>query len=117
MARKIALALMLLAAPALGGCAAQAAMAAKALADEYIPNPEPLHASLAHLEPAARDACTRQAAPHGSVFILDVEQRRADRLVVWGSVTDAAQHRRTFECHFTTAAKVSGFKLREIGAP
>lgn len=105
--------LVLLATPALGGCALQAAMAAQELA-QYIPNPEPVHASLAHLEPAAKQACTRQAAQYGSVFILDVEQRRADRLIVWGSVTDARAHRRTFECHFTN--KVVSFKLREIGA-
>lgn len=114
MTRKILLPLILLAAPALGGCALQAAMAAKALADEFVPNPEPESPSLAHLEPAAREACTRRAAPHGAVFILDVEQRRANRLVVWGSVTDARAHRRTFECHFTD--KVASFRLREIGA-
>ena len=105
--------LLLLAAPALGGCALQAALAAKELADEYVANPEPSYASLAYLEPAAKDACSRQAAQYGSVFILDVDQRRGDRLIVWGSVTDAGQHRRTFECHFTN--KVVGFTLREIG--
>lgn len=89
-------------------------MAAKALADEYIPNGEPVRPSLAHLEPAANEACTRQAAQHGSVLVVDIEQRGADRLVVWGSVTNAAQQRRTFECHFTD--KVVGFRLREIGA-
>ena len=114
MARKILLSLILLATPALGGCALQAAMAAKALADEYVPNPEPHWPSLTHLEPAAKQACTERAAPYGSVFIVDVAQRRADRLVVGGSVTGANEHRRTFECHFTT--KVVSFKLSEIGA-
>jgi len=114
MARKIALALILAAVPALGGCALQAAMAAKALADEYVPNPEPSWPSMVHLEPAAREACTQRAAPYGAVFIVDVAQRRADRLVVGGSVTDAQAHRRTFECHFTN--KVVSFQLREIGA-
>jgi hypothetical protein len=43
------------------------------------------------------------------VYIVDVEQRRADRIIVWGSVTDSQQRRRTFECHFTT--RLGSFKL------
>lgn len=86
-------------------------MAAAQLAN-YIP--EQQRASNAHLKPAATQACTQRAAPYGSVYIVDVEQRRADRLVVWGSVIDARQHRRTFECHFTSA--LVSFKLREIGS-
>lgn len=111
MKRKIGLSLILLATPALGGCVAQAALAAMELA-RYVPAPE--RPSNAHLAPAARQACTQRAAQFGSVFIMDVEQRRADRLVVWGSVTDSQQRRRTFECHFTT--QLVGFKLREIGS-
>lgn len=111
MTRKIGLSLILLATPALGGCVAQAALAAMELA-RYAPQPE--RQSNAHLKPAATEACTQRAAQYGSVFVMDVEQRRADRLVVWGSVTDARQVRRTFECHFTTT--LVGFKLREIGA-
>ena len=75
--------------------------------------PESQGRSNAHLRPAATEACTRHAAQYGSVYIVDVHQRRADRIIVWGSVTDARQHRRTFECHFTTA--LVSFKLREIG--
>lgn len=111
MTRKIGALLLAAAAFPLGGCVAQAALAAAELA-QYVP--EPKRPSNAHLRPAAVKACTEQAAQHGSVFVLDVEQRRADRLVVWGSVTDARQRRRTFECQFTNA--VVGFKLREIGA-
>ena len=103
--------LIVVAASALGGCAAQAVLAAAQLAN-YIPAPE--RASNAHLRPAASQACSQRAASHGTVHIIDVEQRRADRIVVWGSVTDASQVRRSFECHFTTS--VVGFKLREIGA-
>ncbi len=77
----------------------------------YVPQPE--RPSNAHLTPVATQACTQRAAHYGSVFIMDVEQRRADRLVVWGSVTDAQQRRRTFECHYGTA--LVSFKLREIG--
>ena len=46
------------------------------------------------------------------MFIVDVEQRRSDRIIVWGSVTDEQQRRRTFECHFTT--ELTRFKLGEI---
>lgn len=75
--------------------------------------PEQQGPSNAHLKPQATQACTQRAAQHGSVHIIDVEQRRADRLIVWGSTTDAQQVRRTFECHFTTG--LVSFKLREIG--
>ncbi|MBA3525343.1 MAG: hypothetical protein M3438_03835 [Pseudomonadota bacterium] len=110
MKQKIALSLILLATPALGGCALQAAMAAAQLA-QYIPAGD--GTSNAHLKPAAKQACAQRAAQHGSVHIIDVEQRRSDRLIVWGSTTDAQQRRRTFECHYGTA--LVSFKLREIG--
>jgi hypothetical protein len=109
MAREIRLALLLLVAPAIGGCALQAAVLAADLAGDIPRNQGP---SNAHLKPAATEACTRQAAQYGSVLIVDVQQRYADRLIVWGSVTNAQQQRRTFECHFTT--KLVSFKLREI---
>ena len=111
MTRKIGLPLILFAAPALGGCALQAAMAAAELM-QYVPEHE--GPSNAHLIPAATQACTQQAGQYGSVYIVDVDQHRTDRIIVWGSVTDAQQRRSTFECHFTTA--VVRFKLREIRA-
>ena len=110
MTRKIALSLILFATPALGGCALQAVMAASQLA-QYIPEGD--RPTNAHLKPAATQACTQRAAQYGSVYVSDVEQRSADRIIVWGSVTDP-RRRRTFECHFTTS--IVGFKLREIGA-
>jgi hypothetical protein len=110
MKRKISAALVVMAAPALTGCAVQAALAAAELA-KYVPEPE--RTSNAQYKPAATEACSQRAAQYGSVYVLDVQQRRADEFIVWGSVTDAQQHRRTFECHFTT--KLTAFKLREIG--
>ena len=109
MTRRILLPLVLFAAPALGGCALQAALLAAQLAPQIR---GPLGPSNAHLKPAAIEACTQRAGEYGSVYIVDVEQRRADRIIVWGSVTDAQQRRRIFECHFTTA--LAGFKLGEI---
>ncbi len=75
----------------------------------------PLGPGNAHLKPAALSACTQRAAQHGSVYIVDVEQRRADRIIVWGSVTNAERRRRSFECNFTTA--LAQFKLGEILPP
>lgn len=109
MTRKIGLSLILFATPALGGCALQALMAASELA-QHLPKPE--RASNAHLKPTAIQACTQRAAQYGSVHVIDAEQRRTDLIIVWGSVTDAQQRRRTFECHFTTA--LVSFRLREI---
>jgi hypothetical protein len=109
MTRKILLPLLLAATPALGGCAVQAALMAAELAPQIR---GPMGTKNAHLRPQAIEACTQRAAQHGSVYIVDVEQRRADRIIVWGSVTDAQQRRRTFECHFTTSLR--SFKLGEI---
>lgn len=109
MKRKILLPLILFAAPALAGCALQAALLAAQVAPQIR---GPLGPSNAHLKPAAIQACTQRAGQYGSVYIVDVEQRRADRIIVWGSVIDAQQRRRIFECHFTTA--LARFKLGEI---
>ena len=108
MSRKILLLLILLASPALGGCAVQAALAAAELAPQIR---GPMGPKNAHLKPVAQQACTDRARQYGSVYVVDVEQRRADRIIVWGSVTDSQQRRRTFECHFTT--RLGSFKLGE----
>ena len=109
MMRKILLPLMLIAVPTLSGCAVQAAMMAAQLAPEIR---GPMGPKNAHLRPQAVADCTKQAGQYGTVFIVDVEQRRADRIIVWGSVTDAQAQRRTFECHFTT--RMGRFRLGEI---
>jgi hypothetical protein len=100
MIRRILLPLVLVATPALGGCAVQAALAAAELGPQIR---GPLGPSNVHLKSTATQACTQRAGRYGSVFIVDVEQRRADRIVVWGSVTDLQERRRIFECHFTTS--------------
>jgi hypothetical protein len=110
MTGKIGVALVALAAPALGGCVAQAALAAAELA-QYVP--EPQRPSNAHLKPAATKACSERAAQYGAVHVIDVEQRSVGRIVVWGTVTDARE-RRSFECHFTST--IADFKLRQIRA-
>ena len=104
--------LVVLAIPALGGCALQAAVMAAELAPQVH---GPLGPSNAHLKGTATQACTQRAGQHGSVFVMDVEQRREDRIVVWGSVTNPQKRRRTFECHFTTS--LTRFKLGKLLPP
>jgi hypothetical protein len=109
MKRQILLPLVMFGTPALGGCAVQAALVAAEVAPQIR---GPLGPGNAHLRTTATQACTQRAGRYGSVFIVDVEQRRADRIVVWGSVTEAQQQRRRiFECHFTTS--LARFKLGE----
>jgi len=102
--------LLLLALP-LGGCAAGLAASAAGMAVRSAKG-EPQ--SNQHLQPAARSACTAHAAQFGTVRIIDVEQRSAGKIIVWGTVTGAAQ-RRSFECAFTD--RIAGFKLQLIKAP
>jgi len=86
------------------------------LATELAPQiREPMGTPNAQLRPVALQQCTQRAEQYGTVFIVDVEQRRADTIIVWGSVTDAEQRRRTFECHFKT--RLTGFKLGDYLPP
>jgi hypothetical protein len=102
--------LTLAGAPALGGCVAgMVAGAAGTAVQAARGHPE----SNAHLQPTAKSECSAHAARYGSVHIIDVEQRSADRIVVWGTIDDGKE-RRSFECGFRTA--MTYFKLREINA-
>lgn len=104
----LAVSLLALCAPALGGCVAGMAASALGMAvKEAQGDPK----SNAHLRDVAVEACRARAAPHGAVHIIDVEQRSVDRIVVWGSAGEGAD-KRSFECAFGT--EVTGFTLREI---
>jgi hypothetical protein len=92
----------------LGGCVAGLAANAAGMAVRSAQG-EPK--SNRHLQPQAREACSAHAAKYGTVHIIDVEQRSANRIVVWGTVAQA-EERRSFECAFTD--KVTGFTLRAI---
>lgn len=100
--------LLLLSVLPLGGCAAGIAASAVGMAVRGAQG-EPQ--SNRHLQPVARQLCSAYAAQYGAVHIIDVEQRSAGKIVVWGTVTDAKE-RRSFECAFTD--KITAFKLREI---
>ena len=63
------------------------------------------------LKPQAREQCSAQAAKYGAVHVIDVEQRRIDKLIVWGTVDDG-KVKQSFQCDFGT--KITGFTLRPI---
>jgi hypothetical protein len=93
---------------ALGGCVAgMVAGAAGTAVQAAQGHPE----SNAHLKPTAKAECSAHAARYGPVHIIDVEQRSADRIVVWGTIDDGKE-RRSFECGFRKA--MTYFKLRDI---
>lgn len=99
---------LLLGAPLLGGCVASLAASAVGMAVRSAQGePE----SNQHLAPQAASACTERAAQHGTVKIIDVEQRSVSKMIVWGTV-EANGQRQSFECGFGT--KITSFKLRPI---
>ena len=63
------------------------------------------------LKPQAREQCSAQAAKYGAVHVIDVEQHRIDRIIVWGTVDDG-KTKQSFQCDFGT--KITGFTLRPI---
>ena len=63
------------------------------------------------LKPQAREQCSAQASKYGAVHVIDVEQARIDKLIVWGTVDDG-KVKQSFQCDFGT--KITGFTLRPI---
>jgi len=106
--RLLPVTLLAFACPALAGClpmmaVSGASMAARAAAGTPV--------SDADLQPTARDACTARAAAYGAVHVIDVEQHRVDKIIVWGTVGEGPD-KRSFECDFGT--RITGFTLRAI---
>ena len=99
---------LLAAVPLLSGCLPMMAVSAVDLAAR---SAEKAPTSNEDLQPTARAACTEQAAQYGTVNIIDVEQHRIDKIIVWGTVGDGPQ-KRSFECDYGT--RITAFKLREI---
>ena len=103
--------LLLLSALSLGGCVAGMAASAVGMAVRGARGePE----SNAGLQPEATAACSARASQSGVVKVIDVEQRTASRIIVWGTVDDGKQPQ-SFECAYGT--RVTGFKLRPIRRP
>ena len=107
--RRSVLPLLLVAALALGGCAASLAASAVGAAVRAADKPDPVPTE--DPGPAARQACTAEAAKHGEVTIIDTEYRSPSRLIVWGTAQDSAR-RRSFECRWD--GKIDDFNLRDI---
>jgi Zn-dependent alcohol dehydrogenase len=108
MTRLLALALLAGCAPALGGCVASMAASAVGMAAESaMPKPK----SNEILQPDAASACSAAAAKYGAVHIIDVEQQRISKIVVWGTVDDG-KTKRSFQCAYGT--KITGLKLSAI---
>lgn len=93
---------------ALGGCVPMMAVSAVSMAARSASRPAP---SNAHLAPTAELACTTQAAQHGVVHVIDVQQKGAGKIIVWGTA-GAPPNKQSFECHFGT--RITAFKLRPI---
>ncbi|HEY7006167.1 MAG TPA: hypothetical protein VH392_06740 [Sphingomicrobium sp.] len=96
--------------PALTACVPMMAASAASMAVQAA---QPRPVANEGLRPQARELCTAEAAKYGEVHIIDVEQHRMDKIIVWGTVDDGKQ-KRSFECDFGT--KITAFKLREIHA-
>jgi hypothetical protein len=101
-------ALLAVGAAALGGCVASMAASAIGMAAR---SAQGTPVSNEALQPQARAACEAQAAQHGTVRIIDVEQRRIDKIIVWGTVEKGGV-RQSFQCDFGT--KITSFRLRAI---
>jgi len=108
MKRSIPLLMLAAAFPGVTGCVPMMAASAASMA---IQGAQGAPVSNQALQPQARDACTAQAAQYGTVNVIDVEQHRVDKIIVWGTVDDGKQ-KRSFECDFGT--KLTAFKLRPI---
>ncbi len=63
------------------------------------------------LKLAAAQACRARAAGSGDVHIIDLEQRGARKVVVWGTAIGTAA-RQSFECTYTN--RITGFRLRNL---
>ena len=107
-----ALLLALVAGLTLSGCAAAIAAGALGAAargargDPYAyHNSEPLKLAAAH-------ACRDRAASQGDVHVIDLEQRGARKVIVWGTATGAGG-RQSFQCTYTD--RITGFRLRRLG--
>jgi hypothetical protein len=106
--KRLTVLLLLASSPAFAGCVPMMAMSAAGMAAR---SAQGTPVSNEDLQPQAREACTARAAQYGAVHIIDVEQHRVDKIIVWGTVDDGKE-RRSFQCDFGT--KVTGFTLRRI---
>jgi hypothetical protein len=108
MTRFLALSLLAGCALVLNGCVAGMAVGAASMAAQSAAGHP---AGNEQLQPNAREACSAAASKYGAVRVIDVEQKTASRIIVWGTVDDG-KTRRSFECAYGT--KVTAFRLSVI---
>ncbi|MCW3798815.1 hypothetical protein OMW55_13450 [Sphingomonas sp. BN140010] len=96
---------------ALSGCAAGIAAGALGAAARSTQGDPNAYYNNEPLKLAAAQACRARAASYGDVQIIDLEQRGARKVVVWGTAAGAAG-RQSFECTYTD--RITGFRLRKL---
>ena len=102
--------LLALAAPTTSACVPMVAMSAASMVAEQAAG-KPV--SNQGLQPQAREACSLEAAKYGTVHVIDVEQSRVNKIIVWGTV-ETAKGKQSFQCDFGT--RITAFKLRPIAS-
>ena len=110
MARQSAF-LAVLAALALSGCAASIAAGAIGAAARGAGGDPNAYYDDPALKLAAGQACRAQAARYGEVHVIDLEQRGARKVIVYGTTTGTAG-RQSFQC--TYAGRITNFRLRPL---
>jgi hypothetical protein len=96
---------------ALSGCVASIAAGAIGAAARGSQTGKNVYYNDEAVKLAAADGCRAQAARHGEVTIIDIEQQGATKVMVWGTAGDPGK-RQSFECKFDR--KVTNFKLRKL---
>lgn len=90
------------------GCVPMMAASLAGMAVKQAQKPGPSNVGL---KPQAEAACVQRASAYGAVHVIDVQQKRTDLIIVWGTAGEGAQ-KRSFECHFRR--ELVSFQLREI---
>ena len=103
--------LLALACLALSGCAAGIAAGALGAAARSTQGDPNAYHNNESLKLAAAQACRARAASSGDVQIIDLEQRGARKVVVWGTATGTAG-RQSFTCTYTN--RITAFRLRNL---
>lgn len=108
MRRYLALTLLAGSMAVLSGCAATLAASASNAVVRAVQGPV---RSNEGFRGSAVDECSARAAPYGTVHIIDVQQARVDKLIIWGTADDG-KVRHSFKCGYTR--KITGFTVRVI---
>lgn len=92
----------------LAGCLPMMALSAAQMA---VSSTRKSPVSNAELKSTAEAACSARAAGYGAVHVIDVQQAKVNKIIVWGTVGDGVS-KQSFQCDFGTA--ITAFTLRPI---